>query len=306
MNNRIKKTALSSALILLAAMLIFQLSLCSFAVKLDILNYRNGNTYLETFVTSTENDTVYNEFVELITSQTSLIAYDSDLEKIYLVDIDSTDNVTVGVNSAGLCYIFADTAGDGFGGQGWDINGENIVYSSKHFWTPGTTLSNVILLGGLALDDIDILYADGMDDTYIADIEGQLIIVDDRENGSDDNTGSSGEDDESGGILGFLGDFWDKFKSFLLGLFVPTEDYFKNWYSEIKSAFDKKFGALTEFYNTLTGFFDGVDTSSSTSGIFADSLFSDWLDWLRDVITGLILILTVYVCYRRIIALISI
>lgn len=306
MNNKIRRYALSSARVILAAMLIFQLSLCSFAVKLDILNYRDGNTYLETFITSTLPDSIYEEFVSLVTSPTSLITYSYDTGNVCLIDIKSMDNVSISVNSSGLCNIEAVSSGKGFGGQIWNPSGDNWESGAGLAYTPGTTMRNVVLIGGLALDDIDILYSDGMDTTYIADIEGKMIVVDDREDGDSDSADTPEDDENSGGILDFLGNFWDKFKSFLVGLLVPSEDYFKDWYSEIKSAFDKKFGALTEFYNTLTGFFDGVDTSSSTSGIFSDPLFSDWLSWIRDVITGLIVLLTIYVCYRRIIDLISI
>lgn len=303
MNNNIRKILLSSARILLAAMLIFQLSLYSFAVKLDILDYRDGDTYLETFRTTIIADSVYNSFISLVNSSTCLVTYSYDTGNVCIFDIVSTDNISVSVNSSGLCDIEAVVGGKGFQGQIWEPVGDGYWELNSYLaYTPGTTMRNVVLVAGASINDIDVLYADGNTDSFFADISGTFWIVHDRDKV---NTPADTEDEDDG-ILGFLKDFWEKLKEILIGLFVPSDGFLEKWFNEIKDAFNKKFGVLTEFYNTLTGFFDGIDTENTDNGIFSDPLFSDWLSWLRDVITGLVLLLTIYLCYQRIVNMISI
>jgi len=296
----------------LTLLLLFSFAVTAFAVELDILEYRDGNTYLGTFETSTLSDSVKAEFEQLITSPTSLITYSYDTGHVCIVDIVSTDNVFVSVNSDGLCDITAVTGGEGFGGQIWEKSGDVWTLGPYLSQTPDTTLRDVVLVGGLALDDIDIFGSDGVDDTYIADIDGLLYVSDDSDSisGGGSDVGSGGSDDEEdsedSGVLGFLGDFWNKFKSFLVGLFVPSEGYFKAWYNELKAAFEEKLSPIFDLFNQISGFFDGLSAASDDSTLFNNTLFAPWLSWIRALVTGLVLLLTFIAAYKKIISFIAI
>lgn len=284
--------------ITLSLMLVLSLSVFAAAVSYDLFTYRDGNTYLETFILSIEDEQTQSEWREFVTGSNTVICSLDEISSVtgdfvYFFTSDNLSEFSVIANDDYTCNIYADSV-SGFGGQVYEYNGNGeFNFYSYYNGSPDTHIENAVILGGLGVDTMNHIEKSS---SYIADVEGDLYIVDDL---------GESDESESDGVLGFLGDFWNKFKTFLTSLFIPSDGYFADWYNEIKAAFDEKFGALTELYNQLTGFFDGIESDETPSELFDDAYFGDILSLCRGIITGLILLLTMIFCYRKIISLIS-
>ena len=153
---------------------------------------------------------------------------------------------------------------------------------------------------------LDVLSDDGSDCRVDVPAE-RWTIIDDRQTTS-----------ESSGIMGWLNGFWDK----LVGLIVPDAGYYEQWYQEIKSAADDKFGGLSQLYEIMRDAFaqlqdDNIVTTNLWWHIDANEMFEGspaikvdvieyarpYFKWLKPVLTMIILIYTAIACYRRIVVL---
>lgn len=146
---------------------------------------------------------------------------------------------------------------------------------------------------------------------YIADFPGEFLIS--------YIVSDVGKD----GILNWLGNFWQTLADTIKGLFVPSDDYFKSFFDEIKSAFDKKLGGLSEFVNSISESFsalknvDGLSSFTITlpnnqffygyDGITVDILakIKPLLSFLRGLFNSILVVSTCVFCYRRLIEIIK-
>ena len=255
----------------------------SFAVSFDLFNYRDGNTYLETFVLSTEDEQAKSDWSKLVTGDDTLILYSDNLngesgDYIFFLDPESVSGIQVIGNDDGTCSFYPENTSLGASGFAFKYGNDGKFYlESVLSGVLRGHADSVIILGGLGADDL-IHISDSS--PYTANVDGDLYIVDDL----------GGAESESNGILGFLGDFWDTFKTFLTSLFIPSDGFFTDWYNEIKAAFDAKFGALSDLYNQLTGFFSGITSNDSSNALFDDKYFGGILSSFRNIITGISLL----------------
>lgn len=153
---------------------------------------------------------------------------------------------------------------------------------------------------------------------YLVDYPGVLHIVDDIEGETDD------------GWLGWLKNiwdwlskFWEKLKALLISLFVPEDGYFTRWLKEIKEAFEEKTGGLSNVFEYVSDMFDDLKstdfTDSSIKMKVPDNLFfpgykgitvdllgavGPLLRWVRGVFNAIMVLFTLIICYRRLIAII--
>lgn len=150
---------------------------------------------------------------------------------------------------------------------------------------------------------------------YVLDVTGQLSIVD---NGGLFGAGAEGDKPWYEQLFDWLGNFFQGLLDFFVSIFVPSDDYFDQWFSDVKSAADSKFGPVLDLGDSVSGVFD-VDSSAAgiVLDIPADGLFDgapsyhvDFLDNLRPVVsfvrviaTAIVCLFTVFVIYRRLVVL---
>ena len=127
------------------------------------------------------------------------------------------------------------------------------------------------------------------------------------------------EPDNGGGILGFLKGFWDALKDAFIGLFVPREGFFADYFKDIQSVASVKMGGLLSLYNAMLGAFQSLngDTPSMIFEIPANSMFPysplvtfdvlgrvrPYVAWVKGFLTGCVVLFTAVVCYRRLVTL---
>lgn len=96
---------------------------------------------------------------------------------------------------------------------------------------------------------------------------GNLYIVDDLGNEMEGgDQGGASDDSWWRKLLDWLGSFWKKLKDF----FVPEDDYFSDWFNEIKDAAMKKLGPISEIFDCFNGAFESLKNDNSNTGIYFD------------------------------------
>lgn len=153
---------------------------------------------------------------------------------------------------------------------------------------------------------------------YFIEYEGVLYIVDDL-----GEEGGGGADFLSWlkRLWGWLSSFWDKLVEVLLSLFVPGEGYFDDWFRELREAFTAKLGGLDEVFSELQAIFRDpsgagdlviampagmIYEGSPGAEVSLIEFMQPILKFVRPVLTGLVVILTVIGCYKRVIALVNV
>ncbi len=131
-------------------------------------------------------------------------------------------------------------------------------------------------------------------------------LIDDRASANDSSSGFLQ------GILDWLGGFWDK----LVGLFIPREGFFSDWFEELRTAWSQKLGGLGTLLDQIRDALDGAGKADSlifalpegmlfesSGGVRVDLFWmvQPLLKLVRPVLTGALVILTVIRCYRKVI-----
>lgn len=178
--------------------------------------------------------------------------------------------------------------------------------------TPLTTIRYVV--SGTYFNTVQYHFSNFSYD-YLVDYEGILYLVDDLD----------GDQDEDSGLLAWLkniwdwlSSFWEKLKALLLSLFVPSDGYFSDWFAEIRAAFENKLGGLGAVFDSIKDAFDSISAKDFSltvtlkpnslfpgfQGLSVDVLYfaQPFLNVLRPVLTGLVLIITAVTCYKRLAA----
>ena len=278
----------------------------------------DGDTVLGTIITSTINESFKQEIRNWLDDDLSLILYVPSTQRYVLVAANEPNCISVQRNSGnGLATVsFSSSTAPAALGHIFDVDGSSLSWASRVAYQPFTSESDCVIVGGRYFDTCDVTFPSPVN-TYVADFEGRLLLRDDGGLMSDPET-DPGED---GGILGFLKGFWDKLKDFFVGLFVPEEGYFQQWYQSLKTAVDKKLSAISALYNGLTGFFNGLSGRdvfvvieipanhfySGSPAVSADifATLGSVLSFLRGVLTGFVVLLTAIICYKKLVTIFS-
>lgn len=121
---------------------------------------------------------------------------------------------------------------------------------------------------------------------------------------------------------GLLGGLVDGFLNGLKGLFIPDEDFFTAFNADITAAIDRKTGGLATYFGSLTAEFNQLQNSGKSNdtlkitlpdnllykgykGTSANLLggIDSFAVWFRGLFSAFMVIGTVVICYRKVIAL---
>ncbi|MDD3022268.1 MAG: hypothetical protein PHX61_15030 [Alphaproteobacteria bacterium] len=272
-----------------------------------------SDTVLETFITSAMSEDEKQIIRDWLDDDLSFIVYVPSTERYLLLRANVANKLIVNRSSSGLAIIYLN---GGAIGTAWDLDGDALSFAARSNINSSPALSECVIVGGRYFDTCDVTFPSPIN-TYVADFEGRLLLRDDGGLMSDPET----EPGEDGGILGFLKGFWDKLKDFFVGLFVPEDGYFQQWYQSLKAAVDEKLSSISALYNGLTGFFNGLsgrDVSviieipanhfySGSPAVSADifATLGAVLSFLRGVLTGFVVLLTAIICYKKLVTIFS-
>lgn len=302
-------------ILVLVIILIISFSVTAIAVSVDsecfYYDSSDGNTHLATIAASSMTPEFLSYYEDWKQSDRRMLCCNPDGTTFFFYNLNVTATVT-------LTYPFSGTDSLGINCSGADIDEDvgllfSCTLSDDGYLYPDSSVwgdSDCPLCGRYtALDQYIILCSPSLQkeitfpspvSAYVVDYIGSLSIEDDL-----DDSSNNGDDSEQSGILGFLSDFWEKLKSFFLGLFVPSEGYFKAWYNEVKAAFEEKLSPIFALYEQLTSFFNNVSAAEDTT-LFNNPILVSCLSWVKGLITGLVLLLTLIAAYKKIISFIAI
>lgn len=292
---------------LLAVLLVGMLSISTLAATLPTATEKDGNTYVGTFKMAKQTD-LYKQFWDdwkhsdrnvmlagaggeffwfLIVPEGASLAFFDDYP-------NSSQFVRMTCNKAIDYLRFSVSVSDS----------ESIEVEEMGTLSAGTALQGVrYVVSGTYFKTVSYHFSDFSYD-YLVDYEGTLYLVDDLD----------GDQDEDSGLLAWLKNiwdwltsFWDKLKALLISLFVPSDGYFDNWFKELRTAFEKKLGGLTTVFTNLKELLGGISGGNSkleisVNGASIDLMyfFRPFLDLIRPVLTGVVLIVTAIVCYKHV------
>lgn len=298
--------------LILSVLLTVVMAVSSFALEIydEYFLVTDGNTYLGTFATLPLTDLQKDNLRSFLDNELNFILLNDARTKYYLLSLGDESGFEIDYVYDECCSI---TLNCNVSGTVWRCSGDGIlVYDSVFVGSSGDELDGFIIIGGRAFSTCDITFPSPIAN-YVADYKGSLILADDG--GLMADPVESDSDSEESGILGFLSDFWETFKKFLVGLFVPSDGYFSTWYKEIKAALDDKLGAITALYKNLTGFFSGIKIADHTIMVehiidgrddfafFSDKV-SGLLSTVRSLLTGVMVLSCWIYCYHKIIGLV--
>lgn len=144
---------------------------------------------------------------------------------------------------------------------------------------------------------------------YLGKYTGTLQIVDDRS-------------PEKENIFDWLSNFWIKLVDTIKSLFIPSSDYFKNFFEEIKEAFDSRMGGVSGLFSSLGDIFSQLDNitgeSNITISIKDNHFFNGYkginidvltyvrplIGFLRGFFNASMSIFTIIYCYQKLIIII--
>lgn len=291
---------------LFMAALIFVLSIPIYAATLPAAEVKDGNTYIGTFMMADQSD-YYKKFWDdwKHSNRNVMVAGDNGswywfftvpdgadltIEDFYnnfldvRCDDDAMDYLKFSSSAGDLNYI--DCTEMGTLSAGTRINGARYVVTGTYF---------------------------------LIDFDGILYLVDDI-----DGEMEQDKDEDSGflawlkKIWDWLTSFWERLKDLLLSLFVPRKGFFDDWFAELRAAFEKKLGGLGAVVKAVKNTFDNISSKDFrlTVSLKPNSLFKGFpgcsinlmyyaqpfLKILRPILTGLVLIITAVICYKRLAA----
>lgn len=299
----------------LCAVLLLTIQVSAIDVYSDTFKVRNGDTYLGIFDTKSLGDVEKAYLRDFLSSDKTMITFNPKAISgagngiyylIYYVDSVSS-TVTVGDGGLAELHFSGATGVTVAKGTCWSAEDDGtlrFLYDST--FTSNGWLSDAVIIGGSASTSIQF---PSPVSSYAADYVGTLYL--------EDNSGLMSEvepkPDDSGGILGFLSGFWDNLKNSFIGLFVPSEGFFKAWYNDLSSQASAKLGAVFTLNQQIVSFFNGISSSSvsitapdgTQQDLFAYSRLNDFRNFLRSALTGLVVLLTWIYCYRKIIEMIK-
>lgn len=294
------------------------LTLQASAYSLPYFTYEDGNTVLGTFITSTLTDIQKDDVRTFLDSPYSLIVYtpnDFEPDRLYLMTFSEGESLEFTLRSDGNVDLYNNYFS--YSGTAWDFEDDGtLTYRYTLSGTPRSVFYKLRIVGGRAAANIDMVLPTPRS-SYVADVTGQLLIRDDGGLFSESDTDNS--DDDSGGILGFLSGFWDALKSAFMGLFVPGNGFFTDYFQEIQTVASAKMGGLFSLYNAMLDAFQSLngDTPSMIFEIPASSMFpssplitfnvlgnvSTYVKWVKGILTGIVVLVTAILCYRRLVTL---
>ncbi|WMJ84286.1 hypothetical protein ACS3UN_07985 [Oscillospiraceae bacterium LTW-04] len=288
------------------------LTLQVFAYNPPNLTVENGNSVLETFITSTMDDTSKERVRSFLASELGLVLYIPSSDRYLLLEVKSPDSIFVDTLSPnGLANLVFT---DGALGVVFDVSGPNMTFAALTTFGLNSFQKDCVIVSGRYFDSCTMNFPTPTS-PYVADFEGSLFFRDDGGLMSDIKE----EPDDGGGILGFLKGFWDALKDAFIGLFVPSEGFFADYFEDIRAVASVKMGGLLSLYNALLGAFQSLngDTPSMTFQIPANSMFPysplvtfdvlghvrSYVEWVKGFLTGCVVLFTAVVCYRRLVTL---
>lgn len=158
--------------------------------------------------------------------------------------------------------------------------------------------------------------------------ESLTIVTDDDDvqiggggGGGGGGSGGGGDDGAIGGILDWIANFFVELGKLIVRIFVPDDDYFSNWFEEIKEAAMEKIGPIADIFGALGDAFRDLEGDNSSTPLILDipanHFFSgfpgirvDLLEWGKDLLvvvkgflTACMVVFTAIACYRRLIVL---
>ncbi len=287
------------------------------AYSLPYFAYEDGNTVLGTFITSTLTDIQKDDVRTFLDGENNLILYvpfEYENDWFYLVNLEgTTPPPEVEIRADGFIDFYFNTVAVG---TVWEIDdSDNITYRHTTTLTPGTSILHAVIIGGKAVRTTNMTLPTPTN-TYVADITGALMLRDDGGLMSDVEVD---EGEGGGGILGFLSGFWDALKSAFMGLFVPSNGFFTDYFQDIQIVASVKMGGLFSLYNAMLDAFQSLngDTPSMTFEIPANSMFPSsplvtfnvlgnvgtYVKWVKGILTGIVVLVTAILCYRRLVTL---
>ncbi len=140
---------------------------------------------------------------------------------------------------------------------------------------------------------------------------GDLYIVDDL------GGQMEGDGEVNSGEAGDGGSWQQKLKD----LFVPSEDYFSDWFKEIKDAAMEKLGPIKSIVDAFSGLFEKLQHDNTETSIWIDvpegqyypglpgikvdilHFGANFIDTVRNWLTAIVVIFTAICCYRRVVVL---
>lgn len=289
------------------------------AVRLPEAEAEDGNTVIATFITSALEDVNKAYLREWMASERNLLLRRSDGSYDFLIIPDGV-TITVSVGSNGLANLTfggVATSVTGLRMMGWtddvrEFNGHgNVAYAYL------TGPRDCILVSGTIFtsDKVTLPMPTG---SYVAEFDGKLLLRDDG--------GLFGAGGEEGGwwqgLLDWLAGFWDALWNFFIRLLVPDKGYFEKWMEELREAANEKLGAVFDMYDALTELFDSLQSDTGQAGSLKLTLPANYLypgfggaeadampmvlkftGFLRPVLSSIVLLYTLIICYKRIVVL---
>lgn len=194
----------------------------------------------------------------------------------------------------------------------FERSGENYIFYrvDKNF---NSTNGEIVMVGGSYFNGNPV---SGLTDEVLARFpDGRFMIEDDL------GKAPPTDEDETKGfwqtLLDWLSSFWDK----LIGLFVPSDGFFDDWFAELRAAAMKKFGSLSKLSDDLNAAFEQMKNTTSSGGLILDvpanhfykgfpgvrvdllKSVSSVLGTIRGWLTAVCVVLTAVACYKRLIVL---
>lgn len=306
-----KKRAVSLLLVLL---MLSTLCMTAFAVSVPEFAYKNGDTYLGTFITSKMSDSNKSILKEWLSAKrTALIRNETGQIHFIIFPTGATVKASLGTN--GRVNLLKSGSVNAYG-VSWAAKSSSGNYETcaPITFSAGYSYTNCIILGGTIFSEITMpTPVTG----YIADVTGDFYLEDDG--------GLFSDPDSGGGILEtiweWIKNFWKSLLDFVKSIFIPEDGYFEKWYNEIKAAADKKFAALASLYDILKSAFQSVESSAALKSLMLEipanhfwegspAMSADLLKWaipfasgVKGMMTAIIMLFTGVVCYRRLIVL---
>ena len=272
------------AALVAALLLVVALSVTVWAYSLPSYRLVDGNTVVGTFILEGIPADSYSLWQEIWSSSKGHIFLRDDGEikyyfcylgdhqltfgtsngRPYFVPDMSFDYLEFTYQSSSASYVLTDTV--------WNYPPQQFVFDCA----VGSVGSSPVSLPNLGID-------------YIASYTGELIIQTDEGEPAEEEPGNDG-------LLGWLSAFWDKLKNLFVSIFVPPDGYFTDWFNEIRSAFDSKFGNLGTLWDSLTASFAALKTSDANmTGLYLTIPNNHWFPGSKGISVNLIGALLPYV-----------
>lgn len=297
--------------LLFVVAIIVSSSVIAYAATLPHTVVEDGNTYLRTFNIKDLTADQQEYFENIITSDYSVVCHLGDGDYSFFIVPDGC-SVTIRDDSHySGCVDINSSPTRPFRVLSFSYNPSSKTFNLSADTSEVYGVGNILYLAGGNFWSTVSYNFPTLDYKYIADIEGRLII--------EWNTQGSGGGNWWNGLLDWISSFWQKFIDMLKSLFIPSPDYFENFFNDIRNAFDEKVGGLSNLINSVSSMFSslkGIDGDSSLSIKIPDNQFFNGYDGLqvdilkpvqsllsfvRGCINAILVISTIVICYQKLI-----